>query len=600
MQDIRKLIKYLFQYRRLVSFSILCHILMAIFTIVSIPLVIPFFQILFNTDTSGITKPEGTFNLVNWLKYFFVTIINDHGTSKALFIVCIMIIVTFLFKNLFRYLAMFFMVPVRSSIVRDLRSGLYQNYINGSLERLKHSQRGDLISRIISDVQEVEWSILRFIDAIFKSPIIIIGSIVFMLSINVQLTLFVFILMIFTIVVIGTLSKTLKKQSATLQENLGMMTSTVDETLDGSTLIKVFRSKSYWVEKFDTLNQSFRKTMNKVIWRQDLSSPLSEFLGVSLVVILLWVGSHMVLDDALASEDFFAFIFAFYNVIEPSKSFATAYYNVRKGSAALERINTSSIKEQKQLLPDERNPFLFNKTLEIKDVHFSYDDQKILEGINFTVNKSEKVALVGPSGAGKSTMILLILRLLEPDRGQILLDGVDIRTIPINNYYKEIGLVSQSSFLFNDTIKENIIMGRESIDDNMIKSSLELANAFDFVSQLENQIGFRIGDRGELLSGGERQRLTIARALLEDPELLIFDEPTSALDPESESKVSQAMLNALKDRTAIIIAHRLSTIKYADRILVLNKGRIEEEGSHMELMSNNGLYSDYVSIQSFV
>lgn len=600
MQDIKQLVYYLLRYKGTVSLSVICHMLMAVFTVISIPLVIPFFQLLFSSSVEkAVSKPDSALKVIDWLKYYFLQIIESQGTSRALLLVCVLIVITFFFKNLFRYLAMFFMVSVRSGTVRDLRSALYQHYLENAVIQQHGQKRGDLIARIISDVQEVEWSILRFVDAIFKSPIVIIGSILIMLSINIKLTFFVFILMAFTTIVIGSLSKTLKKQSMSLQEKLSRMTSTVDETLDGALLIKVFRVADYWRSRFESLNDSFRRTLNRVSWRQDLSSPLSEFLGVSLVVVLLWYGSHLVLSGSMASEDFFAFIFAFYNVIEPSKSFATAFYNVRKGSAALQRID-EQLNIENNKLPGEEGDLSFemNKGIYFENVSFSYEKDVVLENLNMEIRKGEKVAIIGPSGAGKTTIMMLLMKMLKPSSGTIYIDNIPLEKINRNNLYRSLGLVTQEPFLFNASIEENLTLGRQITAPDKINQSLSQAHADDFVKKLENGIKTIIGDRGDKLSGGEKQRLTIARAVLENPDLLILDEPTSALDPESEEAVSEAILSALKDRTAIIIAHRMSTIKYADRILVLNKGRIVEQGNHKELLEKKGIYADYVKIQS--
>ena len=597
MQDIQKLVQYLLKYKSKVILSIFCHILMAVFTVISIPLIIPFFQLLFNTTSETVSSPESVFDIVNYLKYIFVQVIDSQGTERALLLVCLLVVATFFLKNIFRYLAMFFMVSVRSNIVRDLRKGLYNHYLSLSISSLKSKQRGDLISRLTGDVQEVEWSMLRFIDALFKSPLIIIGSIFFMLSINARLTLFVFILMAFTTLVIGTLSKTLKRQSLTLQGLLASLTSTVDETLDGAVPLRIFRVQKIWAGKFKKVNEAFRNTLNKVTWRQDLSSPLSEFLGVSLVVVLLWYGSKLVLNGDMASEDFFAFIFAFYNVIEPSKSFATAYYNVRRGSAALQRID-EQIQQQDQDSSTGDKQFNFADKIKVSDLSFKYENDWVLSNINFELKKGETLAIVGASGSGKTTLMNVLLKLLSPQNGQVLIDNIPLNDLDRESYYNHIGLVTQSPFLFNDTVRENITLGRTGISDEIIFKSLELANASSFVQNLDGQLDHTIGDRGEQLSGGEKQRLTIARALLQNPDILILDEPTSALDPESEQKVSMAIINALKDRTAIIIAHKLATIKYADRIIVLDNGRIVEEGRHDELIARDGQYAAYVKIQS--
>ncbi|NNE27392.1 MAG: ABC transporter ATP-binding protein [Saprospiraceae bacterium] len=597
MQDIQKLVQYLLKYKSKVILSIFCHILMAVFTVISIPLIIPFFQLLFNTTSETVASPDSVFDVVNYLKYIFTQVIDNQGTDRALLLVCLLVVITFLLKNVFRYLAMFFMVSVRSNIVRDLRKGLYQHYLSLSISSLKNSQRGDLISRLTGDVQEVEWSMLRFIDAIFKSPLIIIGSIFFMLSINARLTLFVFVLMLFTALVIGTLSKTLKKQSLVLQNLLASLTSTVDETLDGAVPLRVFRVQKKWAERFKKVNEAFRHTLNKVTWRQDMSSPLSEFLGVSLVVVLLWYGSKLVLQGDMASEDFFAFIFAFYNVIEPSKSFATAYYNVRRGSAALQRIDDQI---QSEILEENagEKAFKFEQKIKVEDLSFKYENDWVLRDVSFQLNKGETLAIVGASGSGKTTLMNLLLKLIAPQEGRILIDNIPLDDIDKNEYYSHIGLVTQTPFLYNDSIRNNITLGREPISDETINNALELANASAFLQNLEGKLDYNVGDRGEQLSGGEKQRITIARALLEDPDILILDEPTSALDPKSEQKVSMAIINALQDRTAIIIAHKLATIKYADRIIVLDNGRIVEEGRHDDLIAQEGQYAAYVKIQS--
>ncbi len=599
MRDIRRLLTYIIPYKHLVLSSVVCHVMMALFTVVSIPLIIPFFQVLFSRTPVNVSIPESKWDIIAWLEYYFVGVLDTHGTEKAILMVCGAIVITFLFKNIFRYLAMYFMVPVRSNIVRDLRSKLYDQYINYSYIQNQEHNKGDLITRITTDVQEVEWSILRFIEILFKSPIVIIGSVILMLTINAKLTLFVFVLMLFTGIVIGTLSKTLKKQSSALQANMSKITSAVDEGIDGSMMIDVYQTKPFWTANFSTINNAYRELLNKVSWRQDLSSPLSEFMGVSVVVVLLWYGSHLVLNNELMPETFFAFIFAFYNVIEPSKSFSSAFYNVKKGAAALERIDhVLSDDSQDGIISSGRQIGRLTSAIEFRDVSFSYGDTKILDGLSFKINAGEKMALVGPSGAGKSTITKLLLRYLKPDTGSIWIDGINIETISIEHWYSQLGIVSQKAFLYNDSIRNNITLGRDGISDASIWESLKAAYAYKFVDGMEAQLDTIIGDSGELISGGEQQRLTIARALVQDPSILIFDEPTSALDAESEKQVSQAINSALQERTALVIAHRISTIKKMDRILVLDKGKIAESGTHESLVMKKGTYADYVTLQS--
>jgi len=578
--------------------SVFCHVMMALFTVISIPLIIPFFQVLFSRTPTQTLMPDSKWDMIGWLEYYFVGILETHGTDKAILMVCGAIVVTFLLKNLFRYLAMYFMVPVRSNVVMDLRSKLYNHYLHQDYLDNQH-KRGDLITRITSDVQEVEWSILRFIETIFKSPVVIIGSIFLMISINAQLTIFVFVLMLFTGVVIGTLSKTLKKQSLELQEQLSGMTSTVDESIEGSLIIDIFQVRSFWKKRFEKLNNAYGYLLNKVSWRQDLSSPLSEFLGVSVVVVLLWYGSKLVLAGELLPETFFAFIFAFYNVIEPSKSFSSAFYNVKKGAAALERIDNVLIEDDSMT----ENNFVgkqltFNKKIKFKNVSFSYDKEDVLSELNLTINAGERIAIVGPSGAGKSTITKLLLNKISAQSGQVLIDDIDINEISKKSWYKQIGMVTQKAFLYHDTVRNNVTLGREGISDERIWTALEQSHSAQFVRQMRDGLDTIIGDRGEQVSGGEQQRLTIARALLQDPSILIFDEPTSALDAESEEVVSQAIGAAFQNRTVIVIAHRISTIKQMDRILVLKDGQIMESGRHEELIKNKGIYADYVALQS--
>lgn len=596
MQDFKKLLSHLAPYKANVVLSMMSHIFMALFTVVSIPLIIPFFQILFARTPVDVSIPEKQWDIIGWLEYYFVGIVKEFGANKAILLVCGAIVFTFLMKNLFRYAAMYFMVPVRSGIVKDLRTNLYNHYLDIPYTD-NNKRRGDLITRITADVQEVEWSILRFVETIFKSPIVIAGSILLMLSINFKLTLFVFVLMLFTALVIGTLSKTLKRQSMALQDSLSSMTSTVDESLDGNLMISVYRVKSFWTNKFEKDNNVFRRLLNKVSWRQDLSSPLSEFLGVTVVVILLWYGSKLVLNNELNPETFFAFIFAFYNVIEPSKSFSSAFYNIKKGVAALDRID-EVLPRQHTIDADGRKDFSFNQSIVFDNVSFAYEDQAVLKDVNFEIFKGEKLAIVGPSGAGKSTLVNLILNKIQPNKGSIYIDDQNLNGLDISSWYKKIGLVTQKPFLFNDTIESNISLGRRDYTKTQLENALVSSESKQFVSQLTHGVQSVIGDKGEQLSGGEQQRLTIARALLEDPELIIFDEPTSALDPESEKKVSHAITTALDNRTALVIAHRLSTVKQMDRILVLKSGQVVEQGNHEELISKNGVYAEYVKMQS--
>lgn len=494
-------------------------------------------------------------------------------------------------------MAVYFMVPVRSGVMTDLRQQLYTKYLSLSHSAQNQAMRGDLITRMTSDVQEVEWSILRFIQAVIKSPIIIIGSVLLMLSIHSGLTLFVFVLMLFTVGVIGTLSRSLKKNSASLQDSLSQVTAVTDETLDGSTVLNVFRVVPKWKKIFGAINADYSKTYDKVSRRQELSSPLSEFLGVGVVVVLLWYGARLVFANTLRPEAFFAFIFAFYHVIEPLKSFSTAIYHIRKGSASLERLEQVIGPHSASVLDDGNQTFSFKESITFQNVSFAFNEQNVLTNLNLVIRRGEKIAIVGDSGTGKSTILNLLLKRLRPTKGEIMVDGHNLNQISTESYYRQIGLVTQIPFLFNGTIEENITLFRASEDRVNLNDCLDAASISEYIQSLPNGLQTQIGDRGAKLSGGERQRITIARALLEDPELLLLDEPTSALDPHAEHQVSTAITKAMTDRSAIIVAHRLSTIKDVDRILFLNNGQITESGSHEELIEANGAYSKYVELQ---
>ncbi len=596
MSDTKRILSFLSQYKSNVWLSLLSHVMMAIFTIISIPLVIPFFHFLFSTTPSTAVRPQSLWDLIGWLEYYFVQIIQTHGPQKALIMTCAFLMLTFFLKNLFRYLAVYFMIPVRSGVMTDLRQKLYTKYLDFSQTEQMNTQRGDLITRMTADVQEIEWSILRFIQAVIKSPIIIIGSVLLMLSIHTGLTLFVFVLMAFTLLVIGTLSRTLKKNSTNLQNSLSDITSMTDEALDGSMVLNVFRVIPRWKQAFLSYNKDYKHTYDKVSKRQELSSPLSEFLGVSVVVILLWYGAQLVFENTLKPESFFAFIFAFYHVIEPLKGFSSAFYHIRKGSASLDRIEeVLALNEQK--MESGQLDFVFNDRITFKDVSFGYENQSVLNDINFQIRRGEKIAIVGDSGTGKSTILNLILKRLTPNKGEILVDGKPLKNINTDSLYRQLGIVTQSPFLFNASIEDNITLFRKIGQKNRIEECLEVASLNTFVRSLPDGLKTKIGDRGVMLSGGERQRITIARALLENPGILLLDEPTSALDPIAEHQVSTAITKAMKDRTAIIVAHRLSTIKDVDRILFLNDGRITESGSHEELVNAKGAYSKYVNLQ---
>ena len=595
-----RLLSRLKGYKKNVILAIVSNVLMAIFTVVSIPMIAPFFDILFSQEVVALSKPEDN-NLPDNLNYFFSQLVINYTPQNALLIVIAAMLVVFFLKNIFRYLALYFMAPVRNGIIYDLRKQIFEKYIDLPLSFYSTEKKGDLMNRMTSDVQEIEWSILNTIEAIFKAPLIIVGSLTFMILVSPQLTLFVLVLIGFTAFIIGGISKTLKRSSSEVQTRLGRISSILEETLGGLRIIKGFNAQEYQSEKLEKDNADYRNILTRLLWRRDLSSPLSEFLGIVVVSMLLWYGSALVFDKVLTPDLFFAFIFAFFQVIEPAKSFSSAYYNIQKGLAAVDRVD--NLLNTPNPIVDPEKPLTdisFERKIKFEKVSFKYDnaDTAALDQIDITINKGEVVALVGSSGAGKSTFVDLLPRFFDVSSGSIRIDGNDIRSYTLYDLRSLFGIVSQEAILFNDTIKNNILFGAEATDEQ-IEEAARIANVLEFVNEMPDKYQSNIGDRGMKLSGGQRQRLTIARAVLRNPPIMILDEATSALDSESELLVQDALEKLMKNRTTVVIAHRLSTIRNADKIVVLDKGRIVEMGSHEQLMTLDGNYNKFVEMQTF-
>ncbi len=602
MKDLRRLLRHLAPYKKYVGLNILFNFLMALFTVVSIPVFIPFFRILFGMETPVSTRPEGIHSLddaINMANYAFSQIIAEHGVSHALLLTCIVLVSMFFLKNLFRYLSMYFIAPVRNGIVRDIRQEIFDRMTILPLGYFSEERKGDLMSRIVADVQEIEWSILNVLEAVFRSPVIITGSLFIMIYMSPGLTLVIFVLMIFSGVIIGGISSRLRRQSGELQDILGVLVSTVEETLGGLRVIKAFRAEQFQQGLFRKINEVYRDTQTRIIRRRDLSSPLSEFLGIGVVAVLLWFGAQRIFAGEIGAEAFMAFLLAFYNVIEPSKSLTNAYYNIQKGLAAVDRVD--KILDAPGGMPEQEAPQRLHdirEGLRFENVSFSYPnaEQAALTDINFFLPKGKTVALVGLSGAGKSTIADLIPRFYDVSAGRITIDGIDLRDMRVADIRDLLGIVTQDAILFHETVRNNITFGLDRTDEE-VREAASLAHAAEFIDQLPDGYSFNIGDRGGKLSGGQRQRLTIARALLRNPQLLILDEATSALDSESERLVQEALDVLLADRTALVIAHRLSTIRRADEILVLREGRIVERGTHDDLIEKGGEYSKLVQLQ---
>jgi subfamily B ATP-binding cassette protein MsbA len=479
---------------------------------------------------------------------------------------------------------------------------LFNKILRLPLSYFSEEKKGDLMSRITADVQEIEWSILNVLEAVFREPILIIGSLSYMLYISPQFTLFAFGMILLVALVVGTISKTLRKQSGEAQKRLGGVTSIIEESLGGLRVIKGFNAESYQQNKFNTENGAFKKTLISILRRKDLSSPLSEWLGVSIVSMLIVYGSGLVFKGEMQASSFMAFLFAFFRVIDPAKSLSNAWSNIQKGFAAMERIDSiMQAEESIQDLPGAKEIREFKSKIEFKNVSFNYKNSEIevLQEINFVLQQGKSIALVGASGSGKSTLLDLIPRFQDATKGSITIDGQDIRNFKIYDLRDLMGIVTQDAILFNDTIYNNIVFGQKDISPEQVIAAAKTANAHQFIMAMDGDYKANVGDRGSKLSGGQRQRITIARAVLKNPPILLLDEATSALDSESEKLVQQALNGLMKNRTSLIIAHRLSTIMEADEILVMNGGCIIERGTHAQLLSQKGEYYSLVQLQSF-
>ncbi len=605
MQQILRLLPYIKNYWRNISLNIASNLLMVLFSIASIPIFIPFFDILLGDEELVTTPPTSIWSqegIKDFFYYHLSQVIQLHGKERALIYICISIVLIYFFKNLFRYLSLFFMAPVRNGIVRDLRQDVFEKMMVLPLSYFSEERKGDLMARITADVQEVEYSVLSTLEVIVRAPLMIVGSIILMLLFSVKLTLFSFVLLIFTVVVIGGLGRTLRRQSTDVQEKLGDLVSTIEEGLSGLKVIKGFNAKNYQSEKFGQENTTYFNLLNRLLWRRDMASPMSEFLGVATVAVLIWFGFREVQAGTMNVSVFITFLYAFYGIIDPAKMFSKASYNIRKGLAALDRVE--EILDAPIDIQEVQNPIpisTFEKEIVFQDVSFRYKngERDVLQEINLVIPKGEIIALVGISGGGKSTLVDLLPRFQDVTKGAILIDGTNIKHYKLHDLRSLFGIVTQEAVLFNDSVQNNIIFGKNNISEQSVQDAAKVANAHEFIKELDQHYETFIGDRGSKLSGGQRQRLTIARAILRDPPILILDEATSALDAESEKLVQEALQRIMKDRTALVIAHRLSTIQHAHKIIVLKEGRIVEQGTHAQLINQNGEYKKLVDLQTF-
>lgn len=606
MKSLLNILRYVIPYWGYALLNIVFNILAVIFSLASLTLFIPVLQILFKTAEA----PEQVTDF-SWMNFdsvkdrFYYEIskmVETRGEMDVLLYISIIIVVLFFFKNLFRYLAMFYLAPIRNGVVKDIRNKLYHKTLILPLSYFSEQRKGDIIARMTSDVQEVEWSIMSSLEMLFREPIAIVSYLIFLFLMSPQLTIFVLVLLPLSAFIIGRIGKSLKRTSAKGQKQLGLILSIIEETLGGLRIIKAFTAINASNKNFRKSNQRYTRIMIRLYRKRDLASPLSEILSSMVMVIVLWFGGRIVLspESNLDAAVFITYIVIFSQIIVPSKAITKAFYNIQKGSASVERIQEVFDAEEVILeKPNAENVKDFENELEYRKVSFAYGKEMVLKNIDLKIKKGKTIALVGPSGGGKSTLVDLLPRFYDSLEGGIFLDGKNVKDLVIDDLRGLMGIVSQESILFNDTIMGNIAMGMETVNEEDVIAAAKVANAHEFISEMEEGYHTNIGDRGVKLSGGQRQRLSIARAVLKNPPILILDEATSALDTESERLVQEALTELMKNRTSIVIAHRLSTIQHADEIIVISKAEIVERGKHQELLKLNGMYKKLCEMQSF-
>ena len=600
-----RIIKYIKPYLPFAGLNIISNIISVLFSLISLTMVIPFLGILFGTQEKVYNPQPLKFNADAIKDNFYAIIsstIDEKGKVEALLFICLLVLITFFLRNFFRYSAMYFLIPIRNGIVHDLRKDLHKKIISLPLSFFTKKRKGDLTARLTSDLIEIEWSIMSSLEMIFKDPLNIIIYLITLILISPQLTVFVVFLFPVTGFIIGLVGKSLKKSSEKGQNKMGSLLSIIDENISGLKIIKAFNVEKHINTNFEKESGDYKNIMTKLLRKKDLSSPMSELLSTIVMVVIMWFGGQLVLNGntGLSAEEFIGYILIFSQIIPPAKSLTTSYYHVQKGSAAAKRIyevldSTSEINQTNKLSLIKN----LNNKIEFKNITFKYDDTEVLSNINFTIEKGEMVAIVGQSGSGKSTVADLLARFYDVKYGGIFIDNENIKDINLTDLRNLIGVVTQQSILFNDTIYNNILLGDLNAKENEIIQAAKIANAHDFIIEKKGRYQANIGDKGGKLSGGEQQRISIARAILKNPEILILDEATSSLDTKSEKLVQEAINNLMNSRTSLVIAHRLSTIQKADKIIVLDAGKIIEQGSHEDLIKQKGHYKKLYDLQSF-
>ncbi|MFT4770917.1 MAG: subfamily B ATP-binding cassette protein MsbA [Cryomorphaceae bacterium] len=608
MKGFVQILKLLKNYKREVAGNLFFNVLATVFSLFSLAAVAPFLTILFSSKEIVLPEvaPEFGFTSSKFLQYADYQIssfILENGPESALVNFCVFIVIIFLLKNITRFMTMYFLAPIRIGVIRDVREAMHRKILKLHLGYYSDERKGDIISRVTSDVNEIENSIISSMEMVFRDPILILTYLATMFFMSWKLTIFVLILLPISGIFISIIGKKLKGAARNGQSKLGEVLSVFEESLGGLRVIQAFNAQDATQDRFNRKNNEFFTLMVRLFRKHYLGSPLTEILSSITLAILIYYGGQLVLeagDNGFTGEFFITFILIFSQIITPAKSVSQAYFKIQKGLASVERVNDVLDAEEK--IQEPENPIdhkEFKESISLKNVGFNYGPEKVLSSVNLEIKKGESVALVGPSGGGKSTLANLVPRFYDVTEGEILIDGIDIRKISLQQLRGMFGVVTQESILFNDTIANNILMSKPDASHEELVQAAKIANAYEFIERLEDGFETNVGDSGNKLSGGQKQRISIARAVLKNPPFLILDEATSALDTESERLVQDAINKLMKNRTSLVIAHRLSTIRHADKIVVLEGGHIAEMGTHQELLEAEGVYHRLHQMQTF-